>query len=582
MVSRTRESDQVLDDLVEDSFARVGTVSTVAVARWMAGESPEVAREVGQESWRIFGQLAAQRAAPLNEVIKRCLRWCDAAEDVVREIAAELDLSQEVLLRALAMLQRSLNVTLVRMCESFEAERRCADQELGRRQEELAFMATHDSLTGLPNRTLILDRTEEMLVRSRRNQTPVAALFVDLDNFKSINDTLGHGAGDDLLRAVAARLDGVVRAADALGRLGGDEFVVIAEGLSLAEGPELIAERLLEALKQPFKLGGPDDATSLAVTASVGIAAGDRLSGGDLLRDADIAMYRAKWDGKNRYVVFESVMQDAVQGRMELEMDLRVALERNEFFLVYQPTFDLRDMSPTGVEALIRWSSPTRGVVQPDDFIPLLEETGLITGVGKWVLLEACRQGAAWREAGYEIGMAVNVSARQLDTDEFVAEVREALSHSGLQPSALTLEMTETTLMRDAEETARRLVAIKGLGVRMAIDDFGTGYSSLAHLQRFPVDALKIDGSFISGLSENQEGETLLHALVQLGKALSIETLAEGIEQPRELSLLQAENCDSGQGFLFARPLDAAATEAFLRDCAENPSPALAQRPQHS
>jgi diguanylate cyclase (GGDEF)-like protein len=581
MVSRTRESDQVLDDLVEDSFERVGTVSTVAVARWMAGESPEVAREVGQESWRIFGQLAAQRAAPLNEVIKRCLRWCDAAEDVVREIAAELDLSQEVLLQALAMLQRSLNVTLVRMCESFEAERRCADQELGRRQQELAFMATHDSLTGLPNRTLILDRTEQMLVRSRRNQTPVAALFVDLDNFKSINDTLGHGAGDDLLRAVAARLDGVVRAADALGRLGGDEFVVIAEGLSLAEGPELIAERLLEALKQPFKLGA-DKETRVTVTASVGIAAGEHTSAEELLRNADIAMYRAKWDGKNRYVVFESVMQDAVQGRMELEMDLRVALENDEFFLVYQPTFDLRDMSPTGVEALIRWSSPTRGVVQPDDFIPLLEETGLITEVGKWVLEEACRQGAAWREAGYEIGMAVNVSARQLDTDAFVAEVREALSHSGLQPSALTLEMTETTLMRDAEETARRLTTIKGLGVRMAIDDFGTGYSSLAHLQRFPVDALKIDGSFISGLTDSQEGETLLHALVQLGKALSIETLAEGIEQPRELSLLQAENCDSGQGFLFARPLDAAATEVFLRDCAENPNPALTQRPQHT
>ena len=581
MVSRTRESDQVLDELVEDSFERVGTVSTVAVARWMAGESPEVAREVGQESWRIFGQLAAQRAAPLNEVIKRCLRWCDAAEDVVREIAAELDLSQEVLLRALAMLQRSLNVTLVRMCESFEAERRCADQELGRRQQELAFMATHDSLTGLPNRTLILDRTEQMLVRSRRNQTPVAALFVDLDNFKSINDTLGHGAGDDLLRAVAARLDGVVRAVDALGRLGGDEFVVIAEGLSLAEGPELIAERLLEALKQPFKLGA-DKETRVTVTASVGIAAGDHPSAEELLRNADIAMYRAKWDGKSRYVVFESVMQDAVQGRMELEMDLRVALENDEFFLVYQPTFDLRDMSPTGVEALIRWSSPTRGVVQPDDFIPLLEETGLITEVGKWVLEQACRQGAAWREAGYEIGMAVNVSARQLDTDEFVAEVREALSHSGLQPSALTLEMTETTLMRDAEETARRLTTIKGLGVRMAIDDFGTGYSSLAHLQRFPVDALKIDGSFISGLTDSQEGETLLHALVQLGKALSIETLAEGIEHQRELSLLQDEQCDSGQGFLYARPLDAAATEAFLRDCAENPNPALTQRPQRS
>jgi diguanylate cyclase (GGDEF)-like protein len=436
------------------------------------------------------------------------------------------------------------------------------------REEELAFMATHDALTGLPNRTLILDRTEQMLVRSRRNHTPVAALFIDLDNFKSINDTLGHDTGDELLRTVAARLDSVVRATDALGRLGGDEFVVIAEDPSLAAGPELIAVRLLKALKQPFTLGEPGHATTLTVTASIGIAAGDRTSASELLRDADIAMYRAKWDGKNRYVVFESVMQDAVQRRMALEMDLRAALQNDEFFLVYLPTFDLRDMRPTGMEALIRWSSPTRGIVQPDDFIPSLEETGLIAEVGRWALEEACRQGAAWREAGHEIGMAVNVSARQLDTDELVGEVRDALSHSGLQASALTLEITETTLMRNAEETARRLIAIKALGVRIAIDDFGTGYSSLAHLQRFPVDSLKIDRSFISGMTDDQEGEALLHTLVQLGKTLSIETLAEGIEHPRELSLLQAEQCDSGQGFLFARPLDAAAAEALLRDSA--------------
>jgi diguanylate cyclase (GGDEF)-like protein len=566
----------MLDELVEDSFARVGTVSTIAVARWMAGESHEVAREVGQEAWHIFGQLAAQRAAPLNEVTKRCLRWCDAAEDVVRETAVALDLSLEVLARALSMLQRSLNVTLVRMCESFETERLLAHEELTRRQEELAFMATHDSLTGLPNRTLILDRIEQMLVRTRRHHTPVAALFVDLDNFKSINDTLGHAAGDELLQAVAARLDGAVRATDTLGRLGGDEFIVIAEELSLAAGPELIADRLLEALKQPFTLGKGDDATTVTVTASVGIAAGDRLSPGDLLRDADIAMYRAKWDGRNRHVVFEAGMQDTVQRRMELEMDLRVALANDEFRLVYQPTFDLRDMSPTGLEALIRWDSPSRGVVQPDDFIPLLEETGLITEIGKWVLEQACRQGAAWRQAGYEISMAVNVSGRQLDTDEFVDNVRDALSHSGLEPSALTLEITETTLMRNADETARRLVAIKALGVRIAIDDFGTGYSSLAHLQKFPVDALKIDRSFISGLTDNQEGETLIHTLVQLGKALSIETLAEGIEQPDELSLLQGEQCDSGQGFLYARPLDVAATEAFLRDWTGNITPVIA------
>jgi len=428
---------------------------------------------------------------------------------------------------------------------------------------------------------LILDRVEQMLARSRRSQTPVAALFVDLDNFKSINDTLGHGVGDELLQAVAARLKGVVRDADALGRLGGDEFVVVTEELSLEVGPELIAERLLEALKPSFKLGAGEE-TRVTVTASIGIAAGDHSSAEELLRDADIAMYRAKWDGKNRHVVFETGMQGMVQNRMELEMDLREALEKDEFFLVYQPTIDLQDMSPNGVEALIRWKHPTRGVVQPDDFIPLLEETGLITEIGKWVLEEACRQGAAWRQASYPIGMAVNVSGRQLDTDELIVDVEEALSHSGLDPEALTIEITETTLMRNIEETARRLTQVKQLGVRIAIDDFGTGYSSLAHLQRFPVDALKIDRSFILGLKHNQEGETLIRTLVQLGKSLAIETFAEGIEQQQELSLLRGENCDSGQGFLFARPLDVAATEAFLQNWAESLAPALAQAPQHT
>jgi EAL domain-containing protein (putative c-di-GMP-specific phosphodiesterase class I) len=293
---------------------------------------------------------------------------------------------------------------------------------------------------------------------------------------------------------------------------------------------------------------------------------GRRPSVEDLLRDADIAVHRAKWDGKNRHVVFESGMHDVVQNRMKLEMDLRSALERREFFLLYQPTFDLRGMTPTGVEALIRWTRPSRGVVQPNDFIPLLEETGLIVEVGRWVLEEACCQGARWRERGHRIGMAVNVSACQLDSDRFLADVRHALARSGLEASALTLEITETTLMRDPEEIARRLHAIKDLGVRIAIDDFGTGYSSLAHIQRFPLDALKIDRSFIFQLAENPEGEALLRTLVKLGKALAMETVAEGIEGTCQLSLLREEQCDSGQGYLFARPLAADAAEAFLQD----------------
>jgi diguanylate cyclase (GGDEF)-like protein len=571
-VARTAGSDHVVDALVQESFERISMSSTVAVARWISGEGMEVAIEAGRETWEIFGELAARRAASLNEVTWRCFWWRNVMAEVLTESAAQLEVSAAGLSQALNILQLSLEFSLLRMCECFEIERQRTDEELARREDELAFLATHDALTGLPNRTLILDRVEQMLARSARSQTPVAALFVDLDNFKQINDTFGHAVGDELLRAVTARLGGVIRDADALGRLGGDEFVVISEELSLSVGPELIAERLLDALSHPFNLG-EERATRVSVTASIGIALGERISAEELLRDADIAMYRAKWDGRNRYVVFETGMQATIQKRMELEMDLRDALEGGEFFLAYQPTVDLSDMSPTGVEALIRWKHPSRGIVQPDDFVPLLEDTGLIVEVGRWVLLEACAQGAAWRAAGYPIGMAVNVSARQLDTDQVICDIEEALSHSGLDPAALTIEITETTLMRNADDTSQRLTAIKALGVRIAIDDFGTGYSSLAHLQRFPVDALKIDRSFISGLRHNQEGETLVRTLVQLGKALSIETFAEGIEQPRDLALLQDENCDTGQGFLFARPLDTSATEAFLQEWAQKSAP---------
>ncbi len=563
MMSRSSASSKTLDRVVEESFEEVGAVSTVAVARWMAGEGEAVAREVGQESWRIFAQLASQREAPLNEVTKRCLRWRDCAAEVIVESATELKLDEATLERALRMLQRSLDVTLVRMCQSFEDERQRAHDELGNRQKELIFLATHDALTGLPNRTLILDRIEQTLTRSRLKQEPVAALFIDLDNFKGINDSLGHNAGDELLCAVAARLDGVIRETDALGRLGGDEFVVVADGLSLAAGPELIAERLLEAFKEPFTLSRAEE-TKVFVKASIGIATGGRSSAEELLRDADIAMYRAKWGGKSRYLVFESGMEDEVQSRLEVEMDLQGALENEEFFLVYQPTFDLETMTPTGVEALIRWRRPGRGVVQPEEFIPLLEESRLIVEVGAWVLKEACAQGAKWQQAGYPLNLAVNVSALQLDTDDLLAHVKEALDASGLDPTALTIEITETTLMSNVTETARRLAELKDLGLRIAVDDFGTGYSSLAHLRQFPVDVLKIDRSFISQLAEGGEGEILLHTLVQLGKALSIETTAEGIERQQDLTLIKSQDCDNGQGFLFTRPLSVQDADSFF------------------
>jgi diguanylate cyclase (GGDEF)-like protein len=418
-----------------------------------------------------------------------------------------------------------------------------------------------------------------MLLRARRHRTPVAALAVDLDDFKSINDTFGHEVGDELLRAIAARLRGVVRESDAVGRIGGDEFLLIVDELTLAAGAEVVAERVQEALREPLVVG--DQTTYLTITASVGIASGERISIGDLLRDADVALYHAKRDDRT-HLVFQQDMHTAVQSRLELAQDLRRATSSDEFFLVYQPTFDLRDMSPTGMEALIRWRHPVRGVVAPNEFVPLLEQGGLIVDIGRWVLEQACIQGARWREEGFDVGVAVNVSALQLERDEFVEQVADALSASGMTPSALTLEITESTLMRDPQATARRLTAIKALGARLAIDDFGTGYSSLSHLQQLPVDSLKIDRSFVCQLSGNPDGEKLIHTLVQLGKALSIETLAEGIEQQDELSLLRDEQCDSGQGFLFAKPLSPEAASAFLQNwklARDQQSPTYPPRP---
>lgn len=554
---------------VIENFERIGRSATVAVARWMAGGNPQEGWETGREAWQTYGQLAAQSAAPLHEVTKRCLRWRDAVGEVLRDGAREGGVSDEALARALTMTQHTLDVTLVRICEAFELERERTARELCRREEELAFMATHDQLTGLPNRTLILDRGEQMLGRARRRHTPVAAIVIDLDNFTSINDTLGHAAGDELLQAIAVRLDGVVRDIDALARLGGDLFVVLAEDLSSASEAEMIAERLRAALRTPFVLAGAHaEQPCLTVTASIGVAVGPRVSIEDLLRDADIAMHRAKWDGKDRHVVFEDGMQDVVQSRMELEMELRGALAAEEFFLVYQPTFDLREMVPTGVEALIRWRSPLRGVVQPVEFIPLLEETGLIVDVGRWVLEQACTQGARWRDRGQAVSVAVNVSPRQLETDEFVGDVRAALARSGLEARSLTLEITETTLMRSPEQTGRRLRAIKDLGVRIAIDDFGTGYSSLSYLKQLPVHEVKIDKSFVFDVEADGKDAAIVRSVVAMAHALGMDVVAEGVENEDAWRVLRALGCDVAQGYHLSRPLPLEELDRWLNGSA--------------
>ncbi len=432
------------------------------------------------------------------------------------------------------------------------------------RTDELSYQAFHDSLTGLSNRALILDRISQMLARARRENTPLALLFLDLDDFKDINDTLGHDAGDQLLFAVGARLAAALREVDTVGRLGGDEFVVLVEGATIESGVQLVVDRILDVLQTPFSIRASK--TPLNVTASIGIAEGLRATPEGLLRDADIALYEAKATGKRRAVYFSSSMRQAVDDHRNLDVDLHRAREAEEFFLLYQPTVNLLTGAVTGVEALLRWRHPQRGVLQPDEFIPLLESSGLIIPVGKWVLEEASRQGACWHSQGHTLQVSVNLAAAQLGQDEIINDVRSALRASRFDPGMMVLELTETTLMHNVQHTLTRLEHLKKIGVRLAIDDFGTGYSSLAYLRQFPIDILKIDQSFVQTMSNSPDSAAIVHTLVQLGKVLGLEIIAEGIETEEQRLRLEAEKVDTGQGFLFARPLDVEGVDQLLHD----------------
>jgi diguanylate cyclase (GGDEF)-like protein len=559
---RTYGSSCVLDEDVEESFLTAARVMTGAFALWLSTGDPERARHAGQSASRVFGKLAARDDAPLNEITKRCIRWHDAVASRLTSDAPRLGNGND-LDQALSMLQRSLFVTLVRMTETFESERQSVHSTLLDRQEEIIFHASHDQLTGLPNRDLVIDRIEQLLVRNHRFGTKPVVFSINIDNFKSINDNLGHDAGDQLLRRVAERLDQVIRESDTLGRLGGDEFVVVADRIRTPEAASQMCERILALLREPLTPEGPVTAP-VSFTACIGVASGSDLPGHELLKNAGIAMYRAKRQGTNRYVHFEPEMKKAVVNRFELELDLRRAVEHQEFILDYQPVFDLASMSVTGAEALLRWQHPTRGIVAPGEFISYLEESDLIAVVGRWVLDEATRRAAGWTRYGPQIEISINLSARQLDQDQIVTEIRAALNGSGLDPRSLCVEVTETAFMRDVDEALLRLRAIKDLGVRIAIDDFGTGYSSFAHLQQFPFDVLKIDQSFIQRLADVQSAEMLVHSQIQLAQALDIETVAEGVEEPYQLDFLLGEGCSSAQGFLLSPPLDASEIDEFI------------------
>jgi diguanylate cyclase (GGDEF)-like protein len=434
--------------------------------------------------------------------------------------------------------------------------------QVNERTEELQYQALHDALTGLPNRALIVDRIDQLLERNRRNGTVAAALFVDLDDFKNVNDSIGHEAGDHLLIMVAERMRKTLRGADTIGRMGGDEFVILMDGGDGVVSPDLVAQRLLNVMRQPFDLDGA--LMPLIINTSIGIAVGDRSSPGQLLRDADVALYQAKAAGKNRYAFFNSQMRDETDRRISLEFDLRSALAGNQFRLVYQPIYCLDDLTIVGVEALLRWEHPVEGRIQPNEFIPILERTGQICEVGAWVLREACVQTYAWHQLGFPMNVSVNVSGRQLDNDLIIEQISDALAASDLDAASLIIEVTETALMLDVDSAVGRLQAIKELGVSIAIDDFGTGYSSLSYLRQFPIDCIKIDQSFTNSLASSSESKALVKTFIQLGRDLGLKTLAEGVETFEQMDILRASRVNEVQGFLFSRPLDPESLERQL------------------
>ena len=424
-------------------------------------------------------------------------------------------------------------------------------------RDALTYQARHDSLTGLPNRGLFLDRLEHAIDRAKRSHSMLAVLFLDIDDFKLVNDTLGHEAGDRLLVEMTPRLRGALRPGDTVARFGGDEFVVLCEDLSSELDATRIAERIAFACSRPVTLGPHQH----LVTISGGVVVVDRGSSTatELLRDADAAMYRAKATGKGRVELFDLSMRERLIERIAIESDLRLAVERNEFRLHYQPVISLDDGEIIGVEALLRWQHPERGLMEPAQFMPIAESTGLIVPIGEWAIEEACRQAAGWRDARGPgqppLTVSVNISPRQIARSKLAASITRILNRTGLEPGLLDLEITESVLLDAVEASTKALRELKAIGVRIVLDDFGTGYASLSYLKRFTIDALKIDRSFVDGLGRDPENGAIVNAVLGMARALDVGVTAEGVETRDQLARLRASGCAFAQGYLFSEPI---------------------------
>lgn len=475
----------------------------------------------------------------------------------------------------------TLTVRQLRLIESERVLRERSQREVDERcavEHALAHQALHDALTGLPNRKLLLDRLDHGLAVAQRQRTLVAVLFVDLDNFKLINDTLGHQVGDDLLMLFSERLRDCLRLSDTVARFGGDEFVIVSEGLLDHEDVAGVAGRVASCLVEPFNLAGE----RMVITASTGIATGDRRSTPQsLIRDADAAMYHAKARGRARVEVFDDAMRGRLMERMGQEKDLRRALGRDDLVLFFQPIFAIAEDLVVGAEALIRWRHPVRGLLSAGDFIPLAEESGLIVQVDDWVVAEACRQLATWQASDVAhpgLTLSLNVSARQLADTRFAEQLAAALDQSGVDPQTLGLEITETVLIENSASPIAILEALRGLGPRLILDDFGTGYSSLSYLKRLPLDVLKFDRSFVAGVDVPGRDRDIVSALLHLASVLDLDVVAEGIETAAQLRCLKDLGCQFGQGFHLGRPMPASDFERLL--IASRPSMSTLRSPR--
>jgi diguanylate cyclase (GGDEF)-like protein len=445
-----------------------------------------------------------------------------------------------------------------------ETEKQLHTSTLERSNAQLQHQATHDALTGLPNRVLLLDRLDRCALNAKRQKSGFAVLAMDLDRFKNINDSLGHSAGDELLREVARRLGGAVRQQDTIARMGGDEFVIVLESADSKASVEQVIRRIVDAISLPYDV----QTVIVHTTPSIGVCfyPGDGEDAGALLMHADEAMYFAKQQGRNNHQFFTPEMDVFSSQRLQLESDLRIAIKQQQFELHYQPKVDVQTGIIGSTEALIRWRHPLMGMIPPDRFIPMAEETGLILPIGEWALREACRQARAWQIAGMPITrMAVNLSALQFRQERLFDVVSSALNDAGLDARHLELELTETCVMSNSKESALILERLSRLGVLISIDDFGTGYSSMSYLRRFPIDKLKIDRSFIKDLGSSQEATSIVQAIISLAHSLKLKVIAEGVETPEQLAILKELGCDQYQGYHFSKPLPSRAVEELVQ-----------------